>query len=131
MNDNGGCGGKDSEDDVCDVNCVASFGIFCNLSVSLLRYFCMIFRIALLISFQGNTLISFSIFRVFGFVYFMSCVKNRLEVPSFLTVSGLNPSRLRRMRFFSWTSNGTGESKSRSMSKMMSTDVKTHVPLSL
>src|SRR5690554_5657881 len=57
---------------------------------------------------QGNTFTSFSIFRGFGLGNDMISLKKfSLSALAFDTVSGLNPSKFLRIRFFSSTVNRT------------------------
>lgn len=64
--------------------------------------------------FQGNTFTSFSMFRGFGAGKPMMTLKNSsLSGFALETVSGRNPSRLRRIRFFSSTVKRTPTSDSR------------------
>lgn len=78
-------------------------------------------------TFHGNTLTSFSMFRGFGFPKPIMTLKKSSESDlALLTVKGLNPSRFRRIRFFSSTVNRFGAATSCSSRWMVSTDVTKH-----
>jgi hypothetical protein len=82
-------------------------------------------------TFQGKTFTSFSMFLGLGFPNPMIILKKSSESAfALLTVNGLNPSRFRRMRFFSSTVNLFGETTSCSKRWMVSTDVTKHSCLS-
>ena len=81
--------------------------------LGLALYLPMIFLSAGSRIFQGNTLTSFSMLRGLGFGKPMMILKNSsLSGFAFETVRGWNPSRFRRMRFFSSTLNRFGAATS-------------------
>ena len=74
--------------------------------------------------FHENTLTSFSMLRGLGFPKDMITLKNSsLSALALLTVSGWNPSRFLRIRFFSSTLNRLGAASSCSRRWIVSTDV--------
>lgn len=90
-------------------------------------YFPMIFFKAEPNDFHMKTLTSFSIFLGFGLPNPMMILKKSSDSDfALLTVRGLNPSRLRRILFFSSTVNLLGAATSCSRRCIVSTDVTKH-----
>lgn len=86
------------------------------------EYFEMIFFSAGPNIFHGKTLTSFSMLRGLGFGKAMMILKNSsLSALALLTVAGRNPSRLRRIRFFSSTVKRAGATTSCSSKEIVST----------
>lgn len=92
--------------------------------LGLALYLPMIFLSADSRIFQGNTLTSFSMLRGLGLGKDMISLKNSsLSDLALDTVKGWNPSRLRRIRFFSSTLKRFGAATSCSSRWIVSTDV--------
>src|SRR4051794_12499183 len=92
--------------------------------LGLALYLPMIFLRAGSRIFQGNTLTSFSMLRGLGLGNAMIILKNSsLSALALETVRGWNPSRLRRILFFSSTLNLLGVATSCSNRWMVSTEV--------